>query len=354
MIEYIRNDLKDFKPYKVNIIPYRVKLDANESPYDLPEAVRMRLAAELLEGNNLNLYPDSDADILRKDIAKYFNISTHEIVVGAGSDELIRIITSTFIEKGEKILCPTPSFGMYSIFTRVAGGTPVEIPLKENFDYDMNAFYKAIDQHHPKLIFICSPNNPTGNTLGSSELLDLVANFNGIVVIDEAYGEFCGKSVIHDIIRHPNGIVLKTFSKALGLAGLRIGYAVGNKDLVDQIYKVKSPYNINSFSQRAAELVLENMDIIEKRISAIVEERERLYREFSKIKKVQAYPSKANFILIRVADADRVRRGLMEQGILVRSFANDAGLKDCLRITVGTKEDNDILLQALEHVLGGQ
>jgi histidinol-phosphate aminotransferase len=183
--------------------------------------------------------------------------------------------------------------------------------------------------------------------------MNLLEIFDGVVAVDEAYGEFCGHSLVNRVTQHPNGMVLKTFSKAFGLAGLRIGYLIGNKDLVEQIYKVKPPYNVNSFSQRAAQLVLENIDVFRGRISTVIEERERLYDKLCCLEQVQAYPSKANFILIKVPDGERAYQKLVEEGILVRNFPGHADLKDHLRVTVGTREDNDIFIQKLKLVLGG-
>ncbi|NLO81859.1 MAG: histidinol-phosphate transaminase [Clostridiales bacterium] len=351
MNDYLRSDLKDLKPYRANVAPYRIKMDANESPFDMPDRVRKQLAEELLAGSGLNLYPDSDATGLRKSISEYCNVHPDEIIVGAGSDELIQVIINALVDRGEAVLYPSPSFGMYGIFTRIAGGIPLEVALKEDFCYDVDGFYKAIELYKPKLIFICSPNNPTGNILELNKLEELTKNFSGVVAVDEAYGEFCEYSAVELIEQCPNIVVLKTFSKAMGLAGLRVGYLIANKGLVDQINAVKPPYNVSSFSQRAAQLVLENMDIIRDRISKIINERERLYTELNSVGGVHVYPSKANFLLIRVNDADEIYEKLTEEGILVRNFPGNQLLKDCLRITVGTSEDNDIFLKTLKQIL---
>ncbi len=353
MVEFVRDDLKDLKPYKAHNIPHKIKLDANESPYDLPDEIRQQLAKELMEGCRFNRYPDSDATALRQAISRYCGVSPDEVMVGAGSDELIRIIISAFVGKGDAVLSPAPSFTMYGIFTRIAGGMLVEVPLDDNFDYDMSGFYKAIEQHKPKLIFICSPNNPTGNVIDKYELIKLVTAFNGIVVVDEAYGEFLGESVASWMVNYPNAAVLKTFSKAFGLAGLRVGYLIGNRELVEEIYAVKPPYNLNSFSQRAAQLVLENVDIFSSRIAAIVDERERLYEKLRAIKGIDVFPSKANFLLIKVPDGEMVYKKLIGEGILVRNFPDEPRLKNCLRVTIGTKQENEAFLQTLRRILEG-
>ncbi|SFP62597.1 histidinol-phosphate transaminase [Caldicoprobacter faecalis] len=353
MAEFLRNDLKALKPYKVRSVPYKIKLDANESPYDLPEAIRQQLVKELMEGCQFNRYPDSDATALRQAISRYCGVSPDEVMVGAGSDELIRVIISAFVGKGDGVLCPSPSFTMYGIFTHIAGGIPVEVPLDDNFDYDVSAFYKAIEQYKPRVVFICSPNNPTGNVIDKDELMKLIKAFNGVVVVDEAYGEFCGDSIADQIVNYPNALVLKTFSKAFGLAGLRVGYLIGNRKLVEQVYAVKPPYNLNSFSQKAAQLVLENIDLFRSRIASMIHERERLYDKLRGVKGIEVYPSKANFLLIKVPDAEMVYKKLIGEGILVRNFPNDPRLKNYLRITVGTRQDNDAFVETLKRILEG-
>lgn len=353
MAEFLRDDIKGLKPYKVHSIPYKIKLDANESPYDLPDAIRQQLAKELVEGYQFNRYPDSDATALRQAISRYCGVSPDEIMVGVGSDELIRVIISAFVGKGDVVLYPSPSFPMYGIFTRIAGGIPLEVLLDGNFNYDMSAFYRAIEQYKPKLVFICSPNNPTGNVIDKDELMKLIMAFNGVIVVDEAYGEFCGESIVSQSVNYPNVLVLKTFSKAFGLAGLRVGYMIGNRKLVEEVYAVKPPYNLNSFSQRVAQLVLENIDAFRDRIATIVAERERLYHRLSAVKGIEVYPSKANFLLIKVDDGEMVYKKLMEQGILVRNFPNDSRLKNHLRITVGTRQDNDAFVETLKCILEG-
>jgi len=273
MKNYLREDLRGFKPYEAYQQEYKYKLDANESPWDLPEKIRIQLSKEIIKGCSFNRYPDSEATDLREAIAQYCDVESENIIVGSGSDELIHILISAFVEKGDNVLCPTPSFGMYKIFTKIAGGNPVEFPLDTAYKYQLNTIMKAIEKYHPKMIFLCTPNNPTGNSMSLSDIKKILKVSPGIVVIDEAYMEFGNKSIAKDILNYPNGIVLRTFSKAMGLAGLRIGYSICNRELASQVYNVKPPYNVNTFSQRAALLCLENLDIIRQRISYIKEQR---------------------------------------------------------------------------------
>jgi len=351
MKEFLREDLRDFQPYQANDVEYLIKLDANESPFDLPDCVKKQLAFELMGKSDFNRYPDPGGRELRGAIAEACGVDREEVVLGNGSDELIQILVHAFINKGEVALCPVPSFVMYKICTQIGGGIAVEIPLDENFEYQMDAYYKAIEEYNPKMIFLCSPNNPTGNTLSEQEIIKLAEGYRGVIVVDEAYCEFSGGSLSKRIVRYPNIIVLRTFSKAMGLAGLRIGYLICNKDLALQINKVKPPYNLNRFSQRAAVLMLKNQDIIKERIRYIIKQREELYRQLNGMAKVRTFPSQANFLLIQVPDADRIAKRLLDEGILVRGFQRDSRLKDCLRITVGLEEENRSFVRELRRIL---
>jgi len=351
MKKYLRRDLWDLKAYNANQLECEYKLDANESPWDLPEKIKIELSRMIMEGFNANRYPDSDATDLRKDIAQYCEVDPENILVGSGSDELIHIIINAFIEKGDVVLCPAPSFGMYKMFTKISGGIPVEIPLDVCYNYQTDLILEAVKKHNPKMIFLCTPNNPTGNAIPISDIRRILDFFSGIVVIDEAYIEFGNESMTKKILDYPNGIVLRTFSKAMGLAGLRIGYSICNKELASQIFIVKPPYNINTFSQKAASICLKNLDIIHQRVLYIKEQRENLKTLLKQIDGVYVYPSEANFILIRVPDGNKVYKALLEQGILVRNFSDHPMLKNCLRITVGDEEANNALYKALEEIV---
>ncbi len=348
---YLREDLVDLKPYDAEEIPYAYKMDANESPWDLPLEVRQVLAQDLIEGGQLNRYPDSNSTRLRQSIGKYLGVSSKQVVVGAGSDELIQILTTAFVDKGDRVIYPTPSFGMYRIFTQIAGGVPVEVALEQDYEYDLDSFRLALTKHNPKLVFICSPNNPTGNMVEHEKLKDFICEFPGIVVVDEAYGEFTRETMIGWIDQLPNLVVLRTFSKAFGLAGLRIGYCLCNKELANQINRVKPPYNINSFSQKAAILTLENMDIVRERIDEILKQRELMYSALKGIDGIKVYPSQANFLLVQVPDGNSVWQGLYDRGILVRNFSNSPYLQNCLRVTVADEKANQSFIKAMKEIL---
>lgn len=351
MREYLRKDLRSLKPYQPGEDDYTLKLDANESPFQVPLEIRAQLASELLNGNNYQHYPDSDANVLRDRLADYLKVSRDNILIGNGSDELIQIVTSAFAGYGDAVLCPVPSFSMYSFYARVAGATPVEYYLDEKFRYDISEIKRAVEEYYPKILHICNPNNPSGSIMPVSDILSIARRFGGVVVVDEAYYEFYGESAVKYIEDYPNLVILRTFSKAMGMAGLRVGYLVCNKNLANEIYKVKPPYNVNSFSQRAAELVLEYRDVRKDRINEILNAREWLFQALVGLRGVEPYPSEANFILMKVKDSLAVYKGLLKKGILVRHYTGDEILDNHLRVTIGRMEDNKYFLHCLAEIL---
>ena len=355
MIEnLVRQEIKKFIPYNANQMPYKVKLDANESPFDISESVRRRLADFFLNTPGLNLYPDTDSNELRNSLAVFWGVSPEQIVVGTGSDQLIQNIISVFVDKGDKVLCPSPSFGMYKLSTTIAGGIPVEFILDNNKDYKYEAddIIKLANKEKAKLIFLCTPNNPTGDVIPEKDIIGVLEGCkNSVVVVDEAYGEFSGETASGLINKYDNLIILRTFSKAYGLAGIRCGYSISGKQMALEINKVRPPYNISSLSQMIARLVLEEKEYIIQQIEYIVNQRKYLTAQLEVFEGVKVYPSKANFLLVKLANSSDVNNELVKRGILVRSFGNSPMLEDCLRISVGNKEQNDILLCGLRDAL---
>lgn len=338
-------------PYKAKDLNYKIMLNNNESPFDLPDTTKERLISAIYNKNLFNIYPDPDANFLRKAIAKYCKVKPDNILIASGSDELIRMITNAFVDKGDYALCPTPSFDMYSVYTKMIGGKPISVNLREDFSYDIDAFLSLGAEYKAKIAFICNPNNPTGTVTDIKYVENLVRNFDGVVVVDEAYYEFYGKTMIDLIYQYDNIILLRTFSKAFGLAGLRIGYLIASKKLVDDVYITKSPYNMSSFSQLAALEILKDLDIVRNRIDYIVKERERLYKFLRNFKKIKVVPSKANFLLIKLDNAKNVYEKLLQKDILVRNFSKDHPLSDCIRVSIGNIEENDIFIKALRSIL---
>ena len=358
--EFIRPELVTMKSY-VPIEPTEVlsqqaelpaskviKLDGNENPYGCSPKVYQALASYPYYHN----YPDPEQRELRKALEEYTGLGRQHIVCGMGSDELIDLILRLFLKPGDGVINCSPTFGMYPFSTDVCGGKVVDVPRTENFALDMTGIKKALTRR-AKVIFIASPNNPTGNTTLEKEITELVGS-GKIVVVDEAYSEFGNVTMANLVPSYPNLIVLRTFSKWAGLAGLRIGYGFFPIEIADYLMKIKQPYNANAAAQVAVLASLTDIDYLRLNVMKIVMERQRLFGKLKELGWLKPYPSQANFILCSLSkgEAREIWQELRKKGIFVRYFDTDR-LKDCLRISVGRPEDTDALVKALKEVKYG-
>ena len=340
----VRENIKQLKPYSTARHEFKGKatvlLDANENPYGSP-----------LE-DNFNRYPDPMQWQLKFAIAKIKGVPAENIFVGNGSDEGIDLAYRIFCEPGKDnvIICP-PTYGMYQVSAAINDVEIKKVTLTPEFQLNVPAILEAVDEH-TKLIFICSPNNPTANSMNRQDVETLLNNFHGIVIIDEAYINFSKqKTFIRELTEYPNLIVMQTLSKAWGLAALRLGLCYASMDIIDLFNKVKPPYNINEASQELAMEALQHTEQVNKWITEVVAERARLELALSKLSFVdRIYESDANFILIKVEDADALYNFLTEKGIVVRNRSKEVLCENCLRITVGTPDENDILLDTLKTI----
>ncbi len=355
--ELMRKDIKDIEAYlpiePTDILSHRVdipaervvKLDGNENPYGCSQKVRQALA----KYGYYHLYPDPEQRELRKALASYVGLDSEHIVVGSGSDELIDLILRLFLEPADVVINCPPTFGMYSFSAGVCGGVVVNVPRKEDFSIDILAVKRALTAR-AKVIFIASPNNPSGNVTPESEICELLES-DIVVVVDEAYFEFSGVTVAGLVMQYDNLVVLRTFSKWAGLAGLRVGYGIFPVDIARNLMKIKQPYNVNCAAQVAALESLKDMKYFRSVIQAIIEEKERLARALSRFAWLKVYPSQANFVLCRVlkGEAKKIHKELQRRGIFVRYF-DVPELSDCLRISAGKPEHTDALIAALEDI----
>nr|WP_041274617.1 histidinol-phosphate transaminase [Desulforamulus reducens] len=345
----IRPDLEKLIPYDAHLYPEAIKLDANENPFPFPQAVAQQMAA-LVADELLSRYPDSDAIELRKDIAEYAGVLPEQVMAGNGSDELILNILLTF-GTGGRVLITNPTFGMYKIHALIAGARPIPVPRRSDFSVDVPALVSYARKPEARVIFLCSPNNPTGNASTLEEIEGVLQQVNCLVVVDQAYLEFGGEDCTPLLNRYPNLLILRTFSKAFATAGLRVGYMLAHPDVLRQIKKVKQPYNLNSFSQAAARVVLKNKEHFKLQIQEIKEQREKVYQNLQSLEGVTSYPSVTNYILFRTNYASKtVYQGLLEKGVLIRQLGGPE-LPGFLRMSIGTPEENTKFLQALTEVL---
>jgi len=326
-----------------------VKLDGNENPYGCSPKVYQALAAYPYYHN----YPDPEQRELRKALEGYTGLGRQHIVCGTGSDDLIDLILRLFLKPGDEVINCPPTFGMYPFSTDVCGGRVVDVLRAGDFVLDMTGIKKALTES-TKVIFVASPNNPTGNATSMEEIKELI-DTGRVVVVDEAYFEFSSNATMANLVRScRNLIVLRTFSKWAGLAGLRIGYGFFPTEIAGYLMKIKQPYNASATAQAAVLASLADIDYLRANVAKIVMERERLFGKLEGLSWLKPYPSQANFILCSLpkGNAQEIWQGLRTKGMFVRYF-DGPGLKDCLRITVGRPEDTDILVKALKEVKHG-
>lgn len=345
----VSQEIRNITPYSVPHFDCRVKLDGNESPFSLTQEVQEKVDIAIKQVD-INRYPDPEATRLIEIISQVTEFSKEGILLGNGSDELIGMLITTFSSGSAKILCPTPSFSMYKLTGLAMGAEVVETELDEKFDIDLDATIKLIKERDPDLIFLASPNNPTGNMYSAGKIAEIISVAKGIVVVDEAYSDFSGYTFLPLVKECENLVILRTLSK-VGFAGLRIGMLFARENLVSEINKVRYPYNINSLSQAVSEVVLENHEFVSESIQLIVRERDRVYKALSSIEGIVAYPSDANFIFFRINDADSVFNQLVKKDIIIRNFNRPGRLQNCMRVTIGTPEENDSFLSALSSIL---
>lgn len=363
----LRPDLAAIEPYQP-IAPFEVlaarlgrpaaeivKLDANENPYGPPPGALAALAA----GASYHVYPDPDANALRQAISRYTGAPQECLLAGMGADELIDLLLRAVLTPGDAVIDCPPSFGMYPFSTAVNGGRVVAVPRRADFSLDLAGIEAAVaGEPRAKVLFICSPNNPDGSRIDDAALRHLLA-LPLLVVLDEAYVDFVAADGLGSRLawvgEYENLVVLRTFSKLAGLAGLRLGFGAFPDWLLPTLWKIKQPYNVNVAASAAAIAALEDVAWLRDKVGRLVVERERLARELAAFGFLHAYPSQANFVLFRVAGrpAHDLKRALEREGVLVRYF-NKPGVSNCIRISAGRPEDTDRLVAALRAIVNSE
>lgn len=345
----VKPNISSLQAYQAKEIPCKVKLDANESPYGPP----LELIQKLISVNgqkffsSLNRYPDPQAKNLKKTASRYYGVNPERILQGNGSDEIIYYLITTF---GGPVLYPVPTFSMYGIISQALGEERIEIPLDKEFDIDIDKILRSIKIRKPRIIFLSTPNNPTGNCFSFDRMVKIIESVKNksIVVIDEAYQPFSSdKGFIPLLKDYDNLVIMRTMSK-IGFAGLRVGLMIAKEEIIHEVNKVRLPFNLNAFSQMASEKALSNRNALKHHIKSVISERERLHREMSRIEGLSPYPSEANFILFRVKKPDTVYKELLKKGVLIRNM--NSTVKGCLRVTVGTPEENNVFINALKEI----
>ena len=349
----VRKEIAGRSAYDVIPAAGRIKLDAMESPYVWPSGLQTEWLSTLRQVE-LNRYPDPTAFELCEDLRRWSGLEdAMGILVGNGSDELIQMIIMALGGPARPVLAPEPTFGMYRINAEVLGSPFVGVPLSDRFAIDRAALLSAIKVHDPSCIFLAYPNNPTGNLFERETIEAAIDAANGLVIIDEAYHPYCGQTFLNEIPRKGHLAVLRTFSK-LGLAGLRLGFLTGPEPWLAQINKVRLPYNISVLAQASARFALSHVDWFTQQAEKICAERRRLHNGLQELSGLKVYPSAANFLLFRVSEgtASWVFDSLLQQNILIKNLDGQHDrLRDCLRVTVSTPDENDLFLEALSAAI---
>ena len=337
----VRENVKSMKPYSSARDEFEdfdtadmIFLDANENPFQ----------------NGVNRYPDPQQSSVKVVLAKQRNINPNQILLGNGSDEVLDLLFRAFCEpKIDNVITLPPTYGMYSVLSNLNNIENKEVLLSNNFQPQVEKILETVDAN-TKIIFLCSPNNPTGNSFSDESVVKLLENFKGLVVIDEAYIDFSDKeSWLAKIDQYPNLVITQTLSKAYGLAGIRLGICYGSAAVISVLNKIKPPYNVNELTQLRALERLSNPEKIKSEITSIIEQRESLLKVLNEVDFVEKiYPTEANFILIKVDDANKRYDELIAKGIVIRNRTTQPLCENTLRLTIGTKEENKKLIEALK------
>jgi len=324
----IRKSIENLVPYTVNQIENVIRLDANENSFNIPVSIK----------TEINRYPDSDAKELRDEIANFLSVEADDIIAGNGSSEMIELLMRTYIDQGDTILGFDLSFSMYKIFAQIYGAEYATVD-NNNYIMDMDALIDTAQVKNPKMIIVCNPNNPTGYLINKIDIERLLKSTKSLVVVDEAYIEFCEGSMVNRLRDYDNLVVLRTFSKAWGLAGARVGYMISSPQVIGNISKVKAPYNLNALSQSVAINALKNKEAIFDNINTIINQREWLYEQMLQ-QGIKVYKSAANFLYFE-ADED-LYMNLIDSGVLIRQLGNNK-----FRVTIGSQSENNLFVKSL-------
>lgn len=349
-LDKIKIQVKKLSAYTLNAPECRVKINQNENPYDMPEEIKQEVLNRLAN-RPWSRYPTFVPVDLLVTMAKFSDWRADGILAGNGSNELIQALLSVTVGTGTKVLISEPTFTLYRLLIEVLGGEVISLPLTLNLKYDVDLIKNTAKENHADLIIICSPNNPTGCVIDDSDLIDLLETFPGLVILDEAYHEFSKHTVVPLLKRYNNLIVLRTFSKAMAMAGLRVGYLLSHPDLAREIAKAKLPYNLNFFSLTAAIVTMENFHLLTPIIDKLIAERERLFTELSKIPGLEPLSSKANFILTKTSiNPSELMAKLQAKDILARDVSRYPMLSNYVRFSIGTEKENNELIERLQEI----
>ncbi|MGE4272983.1 MAG: histidinol-phosphate transaminase [Desulfitobacterium sp.] len=355
-MNFLRPQIQTLKAYESKAIPGCVRLDANENPLPWPKGMREELFASPFI---LNRYPDGEARELRQAISQYTGVPVEGILAGNGSDELIQLIMTTFGGEKRAIIYHPPTFSMYGAAAQVTGTDIIEVPLflAENgrdFCLDVEGILEAAAQSRVHMIILCNPNNPTGTLFPREDILRIVKESQKIVIVDEAYGEFAGESVVDQIPNFPNLLVMKTYSKLFAMAALRLGYLLGQASTIELLNRARQPFNVNSFTQKAGVVAFNYVEDYRGQGLLLINEMDKIVEALKSLPQVTVFATQANFVLFQPENPEQVYAQLIERGFLIRNMGKLPVIGKALRLSAGLPEENTRLISVLQEILGGE
>lgn len=342
-MKYLRKELQGMVPYKTPYLTEGAILNANESPFNLPDEI-IEAYTEELKNMDFNRYPDMDSTLLKDALAKAYGLHRENIACGVGSDEILQCLFNAVCTKGDKVVVMNPSFSMYAEYAKIYGATPVYADCNPDFTFNLDNMLEAIKSSNPRMVVLCSPNNPTGIILSEEEIRAIIESTDALVILDEAYIEFVGEGYVDLINEYDNLMVLRTFSKLYAGAAIRLGYAMSKKDNIDLIDTVRSPYNINKLTQLMAKTIIEHKVLYKNRIQYFKDARREMFEKLTELG-IKVYPGKANFLWMKLND--KTNEELIKQNVFIRQMTFKGEKYN--RVCIGTKEENELFLKVVRQ-----
>lgn len=350
-LSLIKQQVRDSKIYMLPDIDYQIKANQNENPWDIPGSIKQEIARALLR-RNWNRYPTLTAPEIRTSIAGSLGLIMEQVAVGNGSNEIMLAVMQMLLGTGRRLVTIEPTFSLYRHYGELLDSTVTAIRLEEQFSFPVSSLVETVKKNDVTLTILCTPNNPTGNSLSEVDLQKILETSRGFVLVDEAYVDFSKQEFLPLLEEYPNLILTRTFSKAFAFGFGRFGYAIASQDFIGELYKVLLPYNLNGLSGIAAEILLKRRDVLQPMIDQIIDQREWLLKALKSISGLTVYPSDANFILVKPKKpADEIINALLKKRILVRNVSHYPGLGNHFRISVGSPEENELMVEKLKGIL---
>jgi histidinol-phosphate aminotransferase len=344
----INQNIRALKAYHLEPEETQIKLNQNENPFDWPLPIKEEIARFCID-RPWNRYPPFIPETLKAAIAEYAGVEAGSVIVGNGSNEMLLVLMLSLVNRDSTVITCVPTFSVYRLLTDGLGAAPAVVPLDAQLNYDVPKICNAVLMNPHATLVLCSPNNPTGTALTEEEIRKILGMHKGFLILDQAYVEFGGYNAVPLLKVYPNLIITRTFSKAFAGAGLRLGYLLGTPEIVREMSKIKLPYNINFFSEHVAQVLLRNRALLADGLATIRKERDRLLADLMAFPFDNVYPSDANFICVRYSEKARLFEAIKKAGILLRDVSSYPLLENCLRISVGSPQENEALIDALNR-----